>query len=158
MLETLKQLVCHAVPCCPYKLIPGKMHTYQTRKWDNMAAYQCRAETFKSSGIPWTISKWNKIYLAIRYSTYSKFRSHLHKECQSALTLLYIHKPKGDKLRSRLRLGFTGLGKLGFLEHRSLLLKATSREPCMPRNFVLLVTFGDTHVPLIVCLFVYKMK
>ena len=114
------------LPCCPYKLIPGKMHTYQTRNWDNMAAYQCRAETFKSSVIPWTISKWNKIYLAIRYSTYSEFRSHLHKECQPALTLLYIHKSKGDKLLNRLRLGDTGLEKLGFLEHKSPCSKASS--------------------------------
>ena len=144
--------------CYLYKLIPSKMHTYQIRNWDDIDAYQCRVETFKSSLLPWTVSEWNKVDLAIRCSTYSKFRSHLYKECQPALTLFYIHKPKGDKLRSRLRLGFTGLGKLGFLEHRSLLLKATSRERCMPRNFVLLVTFGDTHVPLIVCLFVYKMK
>ena len=116
-------MLCHAVHI---NLIPGKMHTYQTRNWDNMAAYQCRAETFKSSVIPWTISKWYKIYLAIRYSTYSKFRSHLHKECQSALTLLYIHKPKGDKLLNRLRLGDTGLEKLGFLEHKSPCSKASS--------------------------------
>ena len=44
-------------------LIRNTVHSYQTRTMGNVTKYQCRAEVFKSSFFPWTITEWNSLDL-----------------------------------------------------------------------------------------------
>ena len=47
---------------------------------------------------------------------------------------------------------------MNFLVHKSLFLKASSGEHCVPHNFVFLVALGGTRVCLIVYLVVVPNK
>ena len=53
----------------------------------------------------------------------------------------------------------TGLEKLGFLvQQKSVLVKASSGERCVPRNFVHLKTLQGTRIHLIVYLLMHQIK
>ena len=85
------------------------MYSYQSRKLDNIDAYQCRTEII-SSFFPWTISEWNKIDSGIRNSPW--FRNHLLIECWPASKLWYnSHNLECVKLLTRLKITFSHLNK-----------------------------------------------
>ena len=64
------------LPSYLFSLIPNTVHCYQTRAMDNVTKYQFRAEAFKSSFFPWSITKWNSLDLQIRNLSYTAFRNH----------------------------------------------------------------------------------
>ena len=81
---------------------------------DNVTKYQCRAEAFKSSFFPWTITEWNSLDLQIRNLSYAAFRKHFFDEFRPTPNSVFnIHNPVGMKLLTRLRLGLSHLN-----EHR----------------------------------------
>ena len=64
---TFYKIKTTGVPSYLFSLVPNTvLHFYQTRTKDNVTKYQCRAEAFKSSFFPWTITEWNSLDLQIR--------------------------------------------------------------------------------------------
>ena len=81
---------------------------------DNVTKYQCRAEAFKSSFFPWSITEWNSLDLQIRNLSYTAFRKHFIDVFRPIPNSVFnIHNPVGIKLLTRLRLGLNHLN-----EHR----------------------------------------
>ena len=102
------------LPTYLFSLIPKSTHVYQTRTSGNICTYQCRADTFKHSFLPWTIVIWNKIHQETRNASLTVFKKHLLKEIRPVPHSVYnICYPNGLKLLTRLRLGLSHLN-----EHR----------------------------------------
>ena len=101
-------------PSYLFSLIPNTLHSYQTRTMDDVTKYQCRAEAFKSSFFPRTITQSNSLDLQIRNWSYAAFRKYFFDEFRPTPNSVFnIHNPVGMKLLTRLRLGLSHLN-----EHR----------------------------------------
>ena len=78
---TFYKIKTTGVPSYLFSLVPNTvLHFYQTRTKDNVTKYQCRAEAFKSSFFPWTITEWNSLDLQNRNLSYTAFRKHFIDE------------------------------------------------------------------------------
>ena len=87
-----------------FSLIPNTIHSYQTRTMDNVTKYQCRAEAFKSSFFPWTITEWNSLDLQIRNLSYKAFRKHFIDEFIPIPNSAFnIHNPAGIKVKASIK-------------------------------------------------------
>ena len=81
-----------------------------------LKTYFCRADAFKYSFFPYSISEWNKLDPDLcNAKSYSKFRKSLLKSGRPSPNHIYkIHDPLGLKLLTRLRLGLSHLNEPRF--------------------------------------------
>ena len=122
-LETLEKRRWYRKLCCFFKIfrykcpkylfniIPTSVSTYNTRNTNNIPLFKVKHNFFRNSFFPSAVIEWNKLDLNIRNSeSLNIFKKTLLNFVRpSGSTVFNCHNPKGVKLLTRSRLGFSHL-------------------------------------------------